>query len=108
MSTIFEAAQKAQDVFHRNVDTLVAGFLIRNPHIDPGDVEMIFQPGPGGVLRFTIEAKELHVPTAIQSGEASQEYMEGWNACRQAMIDTVYHRSESSMSTPLTLETDNG
>ena len=96
--SIHELAKKAQEVFHRNIDTLVAGFLIRHPDIDPGDIILVSQATSDG-FRIYVDAKELHVPpeksdpeyvafeTDPAAHDAEQKYVDGWNACRQAIID---------------------
>lgn len=91
---VVDAAVKAANIFHNNCDTLVAGFLIRHPDVHPGDVDLVFTPLPNGALRFGLEVKELHVPPALAEGDPGTQdlgatYRDGWNACRQAMIDTT-------------------
>lgn len=89
--TVHEVAKQALDLFHRNADTLVAGFLIRNPDIDPGDIVLVSQATPTG-FRFYVEAKELHVPGEAEYGieilgkAMPDDWVNGWNACRQAVI----------------------
>lgn len=91
--TMFEVIIKAKETFYQNADVMVAGFLIRHPDIDPADVELVMMPVPGEGLRFSIEPKELHVPPAMAETCApddevvySGDYVDGWNACREAMI----------------------
>ena len=98
MTTPLDIARRAQEIFHRNSETLIAGFLIRNPDICPEDVELVFQQ-VGGSLRFSIEPKELYVPPednympdiGADQGDLDvahrMSYSEGWNDCRQEMID---------------------
>lgn len=89
MTTPLDIARRAQEIFHRNSETLVAGFLIRNPDICPEDVELVFQQ-VGGSLRFSIEPKELYVPGVARPGsDTDAAYIEGWNACRQEMINLI-------------------
>lgn len=100
--SLSEIAIKAQEIFHKNADTLIAGFLITHPDIDPADVQLVFVSN-AGKMTLSIEPKELHVPEtmsdagyrvqhqlgAIGDGELEDavQYARGWNACRQAMID---------------------
>lgn len=105
-------AQVAMHSFQRNADTMVAGFLVRNPDIDPADVDLVMTQD-GGSVRFSIQPKELYVPqekhremvgpeheleeafhySAVNSDEERAAYdageVDGWNACRQAMIDAT-------------------
>lgn len=92
---ILDGATKARAIFEKNVDTHIAMFLIKHPDVDPADVEIVFTPGAGGKIKFSIEPRELHVPPArkVESlqtpdGEAAytDEFSNGWNACRDAMI----------------------
>lgn len=89
--TVHEVAKQAMDLFHRNADTLVAGFLIRNPDIDPGDIVLVSQATPTG-FRFYVDAKELHVPPEAEYGTGilgkvmADDWVNGWNACRQHVI----------------------
>lgn len=87
-STVFDTIMRAKDIFHRNADTLIAGYLVRHPDVDPADVEIVFTPMTNGTLRFSIEPKELHVPPAkvLGADAASASYVEGWNDCRLEMI----------------------
>lgn len=95
MTTPLDIARRAQEIFHRNSETLIAGFLIRNPDICPEDVELVFQQ-VGGSLRFSIEPKELYVPAEkpestyrgdVFENDTAEAFVRGWNACRQEMID---------------------
>lgn len=104
--TVFEAAMMAKELFNKNADTLVAGFLIRNPHINPGDIELVYQQTKDG-MRFSVEAKELHVPVArsTDTGYAHDNgYAKGWNACRQAVIDMKAERKRGAQVAPLGTE----
>lgn len=88
---IVAASSKARDIFHRNSDTLIAGYLVRHPDTDPADVELVFTPETNGTIRFSIEPKELHVPAAIGPDTPNARYIDngyrtGWNECRAAMI----------------------
>lgn len=102
----------AKHTFERNIDTMVAGFLIHNPDIDPADVELVMSQTSDG-MRFSIEPKELHVPDqryrkrvgpehdqvdeydtiSMNSDEERIAYeageVDGWNACRTAMIEAT-------------------
>lgn len=87
-----DVATKAMETFHRNSDTMVAGYLVRHPDVDPADVALVCRVEKG-VFTFRIEPKELHVPPAINESSAPEgealhhsEYVIGWNACRDAMI----------------------
>lgn len=99
MTTIAGVAMKAKATFDRNIDTLVAAFLIRNPDVKPEDVSLVMVSERGG-LRFFIQPKELHVPPVAGEYEW-QKHMDledfgclgrtdafniGWNACREAVI----------------------
>lgn len=107
----------AKHTFERNIDTMVAGFLIRNPDIDPADVELVMST-IGGTMRFSIEPKELHVPPVCEilpSYAAAADGREtvdgararGWNECRQAMIETTRKaRPEAAMVASLDSMTD--
>lgn len=86
-TTLLDAVFKAKEIFHRNSDTLIAGFLVRHPDVDPADVELVFTPGTDGSIKFSIEPKELHVPPVyVAHNDYGVEYANGWNACRNAMI----------------------
>lgn len=94
-TTVLDAVMRAKDVFHRNADTLIAGYLIRHPDVDPADVELVFTPMTNGTIKFSIEPKELHVPPAKEADskepdpkerQLNNAFIEGWNFCRQAMI----------------------
>lgn len=85
-----DIAQQAMETFHRNSDTMIAGFLVRNPDVDPADIELVFQT-VGGTMRFSIEPKELHVPAYLPEGvpgtsDLGATYRDGWNDCREMMI----------------------
>lgn len=87
--SVHEVTREAMRVFHQNTDTLIAGFLIRHPEIDPGDIVLVTQATPDG-FRVFVDAKELHVPKSkdIDTGhQQDNDYARGWNACRQAVID---------------------
>lgn len=95
--TLFSVAQNAKAVFERNIDTMVAGFLIRHPDVLPGEIELVMRPGEDRSLVFQIERKggiqypeERGVP-ALADGSVATTYdvglAEGWNACLQAVKD---------------------
>ena len=106
MTTPLDIALKAQKIFHQNTETLIAGFLIRNPGVRPEDVTLVFQQ-VGGNLRFSVEVKELYVPDPITHGsDTDAAYVEGWNACRQDMIDTLQAKWAQADVHPLKEFTD--
>lgn len=97
-----DVAHRAQETFHRNSDTLVAGYLVRHPDVDPADVELVMRV-EGSTIKFRIEPKELHVPPAVDiqqeavtpfsKGEINEteyahrvHHSQGWNACRDEML----------------------
>lgn len=91
--TLLDAVIKAKEIFHKNADTLIAGFLVRHPDVDPADVELVFTPGTDGTIKFTIDMKELHVPAVaddevepFMGGDMNKAYREGWNAARDWVI----------------------
>jgi hypothetical protein len=105
-TTAFDAVLKAKELFHRNADTMIAGYLVRHPNVDPATVEIVFTPMTNGTLRFSIEPKEMHVPPALRDNDpgTSDEgatYRDGWNDCRQAMIDKAvsFRAPEAMVST---------
>lgn len=97
--TLFSAAQKAKDTFSRNIDTLVAAFLIRHPDVLPGEIELVMRMGDDRSLNIQIERKggirfpeEIPEPTSNPGdGEAMDEYnrgtAHGWNSAIQAFRD---------------------
>ena len=97
--TAHEMARRAQEVFHQNIDTLVAGFLIRHPEIDPSTVRINMQATTDGMSAFVTpvqipipEAKEVPGtvgPVTMFDAAGEQAFCLGWNACRDALIASL-------------------
>ncbi len=120
----FDGARRARDIFHNNSDTLVAGFLVRNPDVDPATIQLVFTPQPDGVIRFSIEPRELFVPDAraVPSRESFDDdnedrddleftkedyFTAGWNSCRAEMIRLIQmKRAPDAMVSALDLGAD--
>lgn len=102
--SVHELARKAQDLFNRNIDTLVAGFLVRHPDVDPGAVELVMQTTPDG-MRFGIAIKEVFVPAKAPQvsspSDHEKSYGQGWDACRQNMIDLIMSNRHDAMVSTL-------
>lgn len=103
-------ARQAMDTFHRNSDTLVAGFLIRHPDVDPAELVLVTQP-VGGSIRFSIERKVPLVPEArhVPEGDIPDDLDAahqrsaniGWNECRAAMIEMAGQERATAITAPL-------
>lgn len=97
--TPHELAMQAREVFDRNLDTLVAGFLIRNPDIDPSTVRINLEVTPNGLSAF-VTPVQIQVPgekpdpfyeegTDPFEHARREAYVDGWNACREELINTL-------------------
>lgn len=87
-TTVLGLAQQARATFDKNIDTMIAAFLIRNPDVNPGDIELVFQPSTDGKMHFWINQcpNGVKLPRAMEAAtgdDAYQKgYVEGWNGCR--------------------------
>jgi hypothetical protein len=74
MTTILSMAQRAKAAFERNIDTIVAAFLIRHPDVDPAEVELVMEPGEK--MQFYLRKRGgVKLPEYMRDGD------KGWNAC---------------------------
>lgn len=114
--TVMEMAMEAQKIFHRNADTLVAGYLIQHPDTDPADLMIVMQHGAMGKITLSLEPKEMHVPPPkfvpdpqFKGDVDEATYAAGWNDCRAAMIAKakVYQEVDGQMQ-PINQEPDHG
>lgn len=98
--TLYSVAQRAKETFSRNIDTLVAGFLIRHPDVLPGEVELVMRMGEDRSLNIQIERKggirfpeEMHAgqmpdgPTEIIGDRFNEGVAHGWNSAIKAFRD---------------------
>lgn len=95
--TLFSVAQNAKAIFERNVDTMVAGFLIRHPDVLPGEIELVLRMGEDRSLNIVIERKggiqfpsELG-PSLVEPEDKEYDYergvVHGWNTAIKAFHD---------------------
>lgn len=87
--TLLSVAQRAKDAFARNIDTLVAGFLIRHPDVLPGEVELVMRHGEDRALHITIERKGgIRFPEELSVADGTDERVaHGWNSAIKAFRD---------------------
>lgn len=91
-----ETSREAREIFQKNADTIVAGFLVRHPDVDPSDIRLIYEI-IGSTMRFRVEYLPLHVPPVRHDFETvdgtaytvdeEQAHNSGWNAARQWVLD---------------------
>jgi hypothetical protein len=101
-NTLFSVARHAKETFERNIDTIVAAFLIRHPDVLPNEIELVMRPGDDRALHFTIERKGgIRFPEELPEGEfdpnaddqddTGADYAKGvahgWNKAIQAFKD---------------------
>lgn len=102
--TVEAAARAAMDLFHRNADTLVAGFLIRHPDVDPGQVTLVMRTTAEGV-EFSLKPTKLSVPEArpqsLQLESQDYAYNDGWNDCRAEMLAGARAMLDGAFVAPL-------
>jgi hypothetical protein len=95
--TLYAVAQQAKTMFDRNIDTLVAAFLIRHPDVLPGEIELVMRMGEDRSLRIVVERKggiqfpeELGNVDAVDGGqvdEFNRGVIHGWNTAIKAFHD---------------------
>lgn len=102
-TTILDLARKARETFDRNIDTMIAAFLIRNPEVNPGDIELVFQPSVDGKMHFWITPRVLGVklPKDLTGeGGEHEEYRKGWHDCIDE-VRTLNARTDGQMRAPI-------
>lgn len=89
--TLFSVAENAKNVFERNIDTIVAAFLIRHPDVLPGEIELVMRPGDDRSLHIQIERKGgIRFPEELvepDDDEFDRGVVHGWNKAIQAFRD---------------------
>lgn len=95
--TLFSVAQNAKAIFERNVDTMVAGFLIRHPDVLPGEIELVLRMGEDRSLNIVIERKGgIRFPDELTDAEDAgadtglgyrEGVIHGWNSAIRAFHD---------------------